>query len=182
VEVARTRHPDLVLLDVAMPGIDGWEATRRIHGLPGLEQLPIIAVSARVAAEDRAQSLAAGACGFVAKPVHHDELLEHVGRALALAWVSEVSATVAHGASRDGGQPAGGSPSPALAPDEARQYYELARRGWLRDLLVQLDDLERREPHRREAIAPLYDLARRYRGREIEQWLGPYLSDASDGE
>jgi two-component system sensor histidine kinase/response regulator len=60
---------DLVLMDLQMPVMDGLEATRQIHALPGCGELPIIAMTANAMGEDRARCLAAGMCDHVAKPI-----------------------------------------------------------------------------------------------------------------
>jgi len=65
---------DLVLLDVMMPGIDGFEVVRRIRAVATFHDLPVIMVTALDSREDRAQSVAAGASDFIAKPVDRSEL------------------------------------------------------------------------------------------------------------
>jgi PAS domain S-box-containing protein len=71
---------DVVLMDLHMPVMDGFEATRRIHALPGLEQLPIIAMTAAAMSQDRAASTAAGMIAHVAKPVDPQELADTLVR------------------------------------------------------------------------------------------------------
>ncbi len=92
--IMAAREPfDAVLMDLHMPVVDGFEATRRIHALPGCEALPIIAMTAAVMQADREHCAAAGMVDFVAKPVDPGELT----RAL-LKWVKPgVPATVASG-------------------------------------------------------------------------------------
>jgi CheY-like chemotaxis protein len=65
---------DLVLLDVMMPGIDGFEVVRRIRADAAFCELPVIMVTALDSREDRARSVAAGASDFIAKPVERSEL------------------------------------------------------------------------------------------------------------
>jgi len=76
---------DLILMDVMMPGMDGYETMAAIRQMPRFEQLPIIAVTARAMPGDREKSLAAGATDYVTKPVDTDELLARMER-----WLSEV--------------------------------------------------------------------------------------------
>jgi signal transduction histidine kinase/DNA-binding response OmpR family regulator len=75
------RQPfDVVLMDIHMPVMDGLEATRRIHTLPGLENLPVIAMTAAAMSQDRADSTAAGMIAHVAKPVDPQELADTLVR------------------------------------------------------------------------------------------------------
>jgi two-component system sensor histidine kinase/response regulator len=77
-------HPDAVLLDVQMPGMDGFEVCRRIREAPGLAGLPVIAMTANATREDRDRCLAAGMNDFVVKPIDPDGLLRTVA-----AWLPE---------------------------------------------------------------------------------------------
>jgi CheY-like chemotaxis protein len=74
VAMARTSDPDLILMDIMMPGLDGFEATRRLRAFPETRDIPIITLTAM----DGARSLAldAGADDFLAKPVNSGSLLE----------------------------------------------------------------------------------------------------------
>ncbi|WP_348273486.1 ATP-binding protein [Piscinibacter sp. XHJ-5] len=88
--------PDLVLMDMMMPVMDGLEATRRLRQLPSGNDLPVIAVSASVSDADRHRCLAVGVVEFVAKPIDQTVLLEQIGKTLGLTWtVTEASATSA---------------------------------------------------------------------------------------
>ena len=70
--------PALVLLDVMMPGMDGFETCRRLRQLPGLEQLPIIFMTALSDIQDKVRAFAAGADDYVSKPFQHEEVLARV--------------------------------------------------------------------------------------------------------
>jgi PAS domain S-box-containing protein len=83
-ELARAGRYDLVLMDVQMPVMDGLAATGAIHALPGLEKLPVLAMTANVFADDRQSCLAAGMCDHVAKPVDPEQLY-----AALLRWLPE---------------------------------------------------------------------------------------------
>jgi two-component system cell cycle response regulator DivK len=80
VALAVGERPDVILMDIQMPGIDGYEATRRIKATPGLEAVPIIAVTSYALAGDEAKTRAAGCDDYVAKPFSPRALLATVQR------------------------------------------------------------------------------------------------------
>ena len=73
IAIARTELPDLILMDINMPGLDGHETTTRMRGIPALEQIPIIALTARTTAGEREMALAAGCDGYIPKPINIEE-------------------------------------------------------------------------------------------------------------
>jgi two-component system cell cycle response regulator DivK len=82
-EMASTEAPDIILMDLEMPGIDGWEASRRLKSDPRTRDIPIIALSAHALAGMRDKALAAGCDDFDTKPIEFDRLLETMRRLLA---------------------------------------------------------------------------------------------------
>src|SRR5215475_4271897 len=70
--------PDLVLLDVMMPGMDGFETCRRLRQLPKLEQLPVVFMTALSDIQDKVRAFAAGADDYITKPFQHEEVLARV--------------------------------------------------------------------------------------------------------
>lgn len=70
--------PHLILMDMSLPKIDGWEATRQIKSHPETENIPIIALTAHAMVEDRTRALAAGCNDFDTKPVEFPRLLEKI--------------------------------------------------------------------------------------------------------
>ncbi len=83
--MARTERPDVILMDMRLPGIDGWEATRRLKADPETRAIPIVALTAHAMAGDRDQSLAAGCDDHDTKPIDLDRLLPKIRALLAEA-------------------------------------------------------------------------------------------------
>jgi two-component system, cell cycle response regulator DivK len=75
VALARAELPDVILMDLSLPGIDGWEATRRLRGDPATAWIPIVAVTAHAMAGDKGRALASGCDDYLPKPVD-EELLQ----------------------------------------------------------------------------------------------------------
>ena len=75
VRVAEAERPDLILMDIQLPVLDGYEATRRIKANPKLRSIPIIVVTSYALSGDDAKALAAGCDGYVAKPFSPRQLL-----------------------------------------------------------------------------------------------------------
>ena len=83
IAIAAAERPDLILMDLNLPEIDGWEATRRLKADPATRDIPIIALSAHAMAGDREKALATGCDDFDTKPIEFDRLLAKVEQALA---------------------------------------------------------------------------------------------------
>ena len=78
-------RPDLVLMDVTLPGPSGWNATREIKSHPDTHRIPVLVVTGRVGLSDRDASFASGSDAFLEKPVLPQRLLEEVARLLSAA-------------------------------------------------------------------------------------------------
>ncbi len=78
VAMAETHRPDLILMDIQLPGLDGYETTRRIKGNPALQQIPVIAVTSYALSGDEVKARQAGCDGYVAKPFSPRALLAKV--------------------------------------------------------------------------------------------------------
>ena len=88
VEMARDAEPDLILMDMSLPVVDGWEATRLLKSDPALRHIPIIALTAHAMANDRDHALAAGCDDYDTKPIELSRLLAKI-EALLPAPVAE---------------------------------------------------------------------------------------------
>jgi two-component system cell cycle response regulator DivK len=81
-EIAAEMQPDLILLDINLPEIDGYDLAKRFRQTPGLQQVPILAVTANVMHGDRERTLEAGCDGYIQKPIEVDRLPDQVRAAL----------------------------------------------------------------------------------------------------
>lgn len=81
-KILETTKPDLILMDINMPDMDGYTLTGKIKKLPGFESIPVIALTANVMRGDREKSLEAGCDGYIEKPVDIDLLPEQIQRFL----------------------------------------------------------------------------------------------------
>jgi CheY-like chemotaxis protein len=90
VEVARANMPDLILMDMSLPVVDGWEATRRLKSDDRLKHIPVIALTAHAMANDRDKALEAGCDDYDTKPIELPRLLAKM-EALLVAVLEPVS-------------------------------------------------------------------------------------------
>lgn len=76
--MAQTKKPDLILMDISLPEIDGWEATRRLKASTKTQSIPIIALTAHAMDRDREKSMEAGCDDYDTKPIELNRLLEKI--------------------------------------------------------------------------------------------------------
>jgi len=82
---ADRQTPDLILLDIKMPGMDGYEIARRLRRLPAIQKLPIVAVTSYAMVGDKEKALAAGCDGYIEKPIDPESFLTQVEQHLPKA-------------------------------------------------------------------------------------------------
>ena len=83
VRLARQMHPDLIFMDIVMPGVNGYQATRTLANDPDTRTIPIVMVTSKGQATDRIWGLRQGAVDYMVKPVSPDQLVEKAQAALA---------------------------------------------------------------------------------------------------
>ncbi|MBK9940351.1 MAG: response regulator [Kouleothrix sp.] len=94
VELACDQHPDLILMDVGIPVLNGWQATRQLKSHPLAGDIPIIILTAYALSEDRLASLDSGCDDYETKPINFSQLLEKMKRCLALKQSAQRRAKV----------------------------------------------------------------------------------------
>jgi CheY-like chemotaxis protein len=115
---SRAQPPDLILLDVMLPRLDGWQVLQALRASPELRAVPVVLLTALAGDDERLRALRLGADDFVTKPFRFEELDLRVQRALGKRRGHTVESTVAHSA--PGGDPAGTAPSPVPQPAPAQ--------------------------------------------------------------
>jgi CheY-like chemotaxis protein len=84
IKEAKDMKPDLILMDMGLPGLNGWDATRLLKADPETARIPVIALTAHAMSNDREQALSAGCNAFETKPVELDRLLSTIHQLLSL--------------------------------------------------------------------------------------------------
>jgi CheY-like chemotaxis protein len=78
IEMARNNPPDLILMDISMPGMDGLTATEKIRAMPELDKVPVVALTANVREGDKKMTMDAGADGYIGKPIDVDKFPDQI--------------------------------------------------------------------------------------------------------
>ena len=89
--MAESEAPDLILMDMSLPILDGWEATRRLKAAPATRQIPVIALTAHAMSSDRDKALAVGCNDYDTKPIELERLLEKIEALLSAPGGGETS-------------------------------------------------------------------------------------------
>jgi PAS domain S-box-containing protein len=166
--------PDLIVMDVMMPEMDGNEATRRIRRLPQWSKIPIIAVTASASHEDELQCHEAGVDAFLAKPVDHDALLNVIGAQLSLSWRTRQPQMAVNAAEEEEG---GALVIPPAQEIEA--LWQLARIGNMSTIRERANYLTALDP----AYAPFAQrvqlLAQGYHSKAMLAFVARYRSEST---
>jgi PAS domain S-box-containing protein len=168
-EVAARFQPDLVVMDLTMPVMDGLEATRRLRSSPQSAALPIIATSASATTQTEVRSRDAGASAFVSKPIQEPVLLHAITGLLQLDWIFDRTAACrVKGAGSEDGDVV---PPP---PDEMEVLRGLALAGNMRSIRDRADHVRGLDPRYAAFAAQLQALAEGYQSSAITTMIERY--------
>ncbi|MEG4211462.1 ATP-binding protein [Microcoleus sp. S13_B4] len=171
---------DLIITDLVMPVLDGFEMMRRIRNLPHYKEVAIIASSASVFATDQHRSLEGGANDFLGKPVQIEELFDMLQKYLKLEWIyderkNEKISTI----------PLSSAPSPLsestplIAPPlgEMELLFELAMRGNLKGIVKRSEHLEKLDKKFSSFAVELRQLAQGYQVKKIKEFITSHRTE-----
>ncbi len=165
--------PDLLVIDVTMPVMDGHEAMRRIRQMPDWAHLPIIAVTASAGHEDELKCYAAGANAFIAKPIDIDILLDTIGAQLSLDWVAGQLAPEKDELGADAGE------NLVIPPaQEIEILFQLARIGNMQKISERADILQQLDPAYTPFARRLHALAQGYHSKALTAFVARYRAGA----
>ena len=173
IEKAQTCRPDLMLMDLVMPVLNGFEAVKIVRQTPALAQTPVLAVSASVLDMNQAHSLKLGFQGFLAKPVEAQKLFEACAAQLQLAWTYAAAPAAETVAADVEEEVAEITPPPRT---ELEALYELASLGLMRDIHKQALRLEEQDARYRPFARKLLGFADAFEEAEMLAFLQEYLA------
>jgi len=175
---AQTFQPNAILIDLVMPNLDGFEATRRLRATPALKDIIVIAISASVFEFDQQQSLKVGCNDFLPKPIREDELLQKLQEHLNLEWIyeneSESGEFLKGSEQQENSQATYSSASldfPIPPAEEIAILTDLVMRGDLRAIAKRATQLEESNPQWSPFATHLRQLAKGFKGRQILEFL-----------
>lgn len=164
-------QPDLIIADLAMPVMSGFEMTRLLRSLETFRHLPIIASSASVSNIDRQQSLAAGYDDFLPKPVSAAELLDQLEHHLQLEWIYQSDAAEVPPSPATTAQPDLVMPS----PEELIPLYQAAQAGYIIDIQTEAERLKTMNAQYTVFADQILQLAEEFEDEAIAQLIEPYM-------
>jgi len=175
-ESAEELVPDLLVTDLVMPELNGLQLVRELRAHPALRAVPVIALSASASDHDRQDALDGGCDAFLSKPVHYAQLLEELGKRLALNWrctsLPRQSAIVRRRKVED---------SYRLEPGLGTELYDLAMRGDVYALLARMDATLATDANATALHTELASLARNYDLEAIRRTLSERTNMAQAG-
>ena len=170
----RQLKPDIIFMDLVMPVMDGFEATRQIRTSDDLKNIIIVATSASVFEFDQQQSLDVGCDDFLPKPVREADLLEQLRTHLELQWIYE-NHEVETGSSSANTSENQQTPSSLIVPPETiAALLDLSLRGDLKGITERLTQLEASNPQFAPFTTHLRQLVKGFKVKQIQEFIKEY--------
>ncbi|WP_445241611.1 response regulator [Microcoleus vaginatus] len=172
--------PDIILMDLLMPVMNGWEATRRLRQLPELKDTVILALSANVYETTKQESILAGCDNFLTKPIQTNELLELLRLHLRLEWVYEerspTKKRIDQTAKASSEIAAADSRMVSPASESVLALLRLAAMGDIEAILEETAKLEHSDATLVPFVHHLRQLAKGFQLKQIRDFLKQHLS------
>ena len=172
---ARECQPDLIVLDLMMPVMDGFEFARSMKQIPILENVVVIAASASVFDYHQHDSLTAGCHDFIPKPIHTKDLLKRLQRYLGLEWIydSQTPPALANQLAVDEAEI--DLSTITLPAEQAAIFFELATMGDINGILEQVERLKNQSEQFQPLANKIAQLAKVFEDEQICELVKPYL-------
>jgi signal transduction histidine kinase/DNA-binding NarL/FixJ family response regulator len=169
-------QPDLIIADIAMPGMDGYEMVRHLRQSPQFQDVVVIMSSASVFEADQTQSLVAGANEFIPKPVDAERLLQSLRSHLQLEWVYEAKV---ERLSQPNAMTAKTSGSEIIPPahEDLVLLRDFSRKGLVKELLKEVERLEQLDETLIPFTQQLRQLAKGFQLKQIRAFVEQYLQN-----
>jgi signal transduction histidine kinase/purine-cytosine permease-like protein/DNA-binding response OmpR family regulator len=160
-------RPDVILMDLAMPGIDGWETIRRLRRMNGMDKVQVAVVSANAFDKGLENDVGIAAADFITKPIRHSELLDWLEQRLRLQWSEQAPPPVA--------PPAALATAAPLRPraEHLAVLREVVALGYYRGVVQELDAIEAATPHCHAWVEQVRVLTRQYNFDAILELMEP---------
>lgn len=168
-------EPDLILMDLVMPGLDGLEATRRLRQLTQLKNMVAIALSANVFESTKQESLAAGCQDFLPKPVQAKQLLESLTVHLGVEWIYD--AHESHIGVEPNRDRASVVPPP---PSEIATLFKLVKMGDIGGILDQAEKLEKLDNKLKPFATQVRQLTKGFKLKQLQGIIQQYMAVVKD--
>lgn len=180
-ELATVHQPDAILLDLAMPNMDGFELTSLLQADPLTSSIPIIVVSASVFEADRERGLQVGAKAFLPKPLQVDDLFNTLRSVLGVDWLYRRSSSLAssHSTSTQSSQPAPVTEWILPSSADLRQLYHLAMMGDIPAIEQTLAQLQQQSPQLLSFVTELSKLTETFQTGKIRKFLKAFVTPES---
>ncbi|WP_334929737.1 ATP-binding protein [Nostoc sp.] len=174
---AQEIHPDLIITDLMMPEMDGYEMLRQLRQIPELQNVPAIASSASVFESNQNESITAGANAFLSKPVEASVLLKLLEKYLNLKWIYDQNSIAVEPMSANSEAISSSTPDEIVPPTEEvlSQLHTLTLQGRLMAIEQQLKTLEKTDERYQPFVKAIREYADNFQTEKIRAFIEQYL-------